>query len=499
MSVVSTQPLSAALRDADAMFRGAFEYAPGGIGLATLEDLCWTEVNPALCALLGHARHELLGTSFAELTHPEALEVARQVRAGEIPVYETDKRYLHADGHVIWVSLLVSLLRDAQSAPRCFIVQVFDITARMAAEDAKALSERGQADAQANGDVGSWAWDVGADDVTRSDQLAGVGCGEKGTILEGFMALAHEQDLARVALARVAQTVEQAHEAGVSESEERFRLAFDAAPIGMALVSLEGRFTRVNDALCEILGYPEAGLTELTFQDITHANGLGADEDLVRQLIAGERLTYRMHERYLHAEGRIVWAELNVSLARDAAGQPMYFISQIQDITERKQLEERLQDMARRDHLTGLYNRRGFEEELERELANARRFERRGALLMLDLDGFKAVNDTLGHRAGDEMLSGIARMLEEQLRRNDILGRLGGDEFAIVLTETSREHARTVVGSLEKAFASEAQHGQHVHTTASIGFVMFDGELGVEDLLGQADEAMYAQKRAAQV
>lgn len=155
--------------------------------------------------------------------------------------------------------------------------------------------------------------------------------------------------------------------------------------------------------------------------------------------------------------------------------------------------------MARRDHLTGLYNRRGFEEELERELANARRFERSGALLMLDFDGFKAVNDTLGHRAGDEMLSAIARMLEEQLRRNDILGRLGGDEFAIVLTETSREHARTVVGSLEKAFASEAQHGQHVHTTASIGFVMFDGELGVEDLLGQADEAMYAQKRAAQV
>ena len=153
--------------------------------------------------------------------------------------------------------------------------------------------------------------------------------------------------------------------------------------------------------------------------------------------------------------------------------------------------------MARRDHLTGLYDRRGFEEELERELATARRFERSGALLMLDLDGFKAVNDTLGHRAGDEMLSGIARMLEEQLRQTDIVGRLGGDEFAIVLTEISREHARTVAGSLEEAFARQAQHGQRVHTTASIGFVMFDGLLGVDDLLGQADEAMYAQKRAA--
>ena len=194
-----------------------------------------------------------------------------------------------------------------------------------------------------------------------------------------------------------------------------------------------------------------------------------------------------------------MWAQVNVSLARNAACEPMYFMSQIQDITDRKQIEERLQDMARRDHLTGLYNRRGFEEELERELANARRFERRGALLMLDLDGFKAVNDTLGHRAGDEMLSGIARMLEEQLRKTDILGRLGGDEFAVVLTEVSREHAGTVVATLEDAFAREAQHGQRVHTTASIGLVMFDGELGVHDLLAQADEAMYEQKRAAQV
>jgi len=126
--------------DAEAMFRGAFEHAPVGMCLATLDECRWTHINPALCALLGYSEQELVGVGFAELTHRDDIENnfegARRLRAGEIAVYDTEKRYLHADGHVIWVSLLVSLLRDARDAPRCFVIQVLDITARKRAERA---------------------------------------------------------------------------------------------------------------------------------------------------------------------------------------------------------------------------------------------------------------------------------------------------------------------------------------------------------------------------
>ena len=290
-----------------------------------------------------------------------------------------------------------------------------------------------------------------------------------------------------------------AAEHALRDAEERFRRSFDEAPIGMALVSLEGRWMKVNDALMEIVGYPRSELMALRFQDITHAHDLRADEEFVRQMIAGERSTYQMDKRYLHADGHIVWVQLNVSLARDAAGQAMYFIAQIQDITDRRDFEERLKQMALRDYLTGLYNRRGFEHELDRELAKARRYRRAGAVLMIDLDEFKAVNDTLGHKAGDELLTGIARVLEDRLRKTDILGRLGGDEFAVVLPEVSADQAATVAAALKSAIAGHTQLliGKHLRGTASIGFVTFDGSQNADDILAAADAEMYTAKRSA--
>jgi len=541
-----------ALREAEAMFRGAFTHASVAMCLATLESGRWSQVNPALCALLGYREDQLVGLGFAEVTHPDDIEGnvegARRLRDGEIAVYETEKRYLHADGHVIWVSLSVSLLRDAQQQPRCFIAQVVDITASRASEEALLASERHLADAQALGGLGSWDWDLETDLVTWSDQLCeiiGFAQGEYPRTVDGFLALVHEQDRAGLE-----EILEHTRKAGVSDSdyrlvrpdgdvrwvhgrrralydaegrplrmsgtlqditgrvaaehalrdaEERFRRSFDEAPIGMALVSLEGRWTKVNDALCEIVGYPQSQLMELRFQDITHPHDLSADEEFVRQMIAGERSTYQMDKRYLHAGGHVVWVQLNVSLARDAGGQAMYFIAQIQDITDRRHFEERLKQMALRDHLTGLYNRRGFEQELDRELASARRYQRGGAVLMIDLDGFKAVNDTLGHKAGDALLTGIARVLEDRLRETDVLGRLGGDEFAVVLPEVSADQAATVVAALRSAITSHTPllTGQHVHMTASIGFVTFDGNQGAENILAAADAEMYTAKRSS--
>ncbi len=128
----------------------------------------------------------------------------------------------------------------------------------------------------------------------------------------------------------------------LAESEERFRVALDHAAIGMALVATDGRFLRVNRALCGIIGYADAELLARTFQEVTHPDDLASDLAHVRQLLTGELDTYQMEKRYVHRAGHTVWAQLSVSLARGTAGTPPYFISQVQDITDRKRAEEQL-------------------------------------------------------------------------------------------------------------------------------------------------------------
>jgi PAS domain S-box-containing protein len=126
------------------------------------------------------------------------------------------------------------------------------------------------------------------------------------------------------------------------ESEERFRSAFDFAAIGMALVAPDGRFLKVNRALCEIVGRSETDLLRCTFQSITHPEDLAGDEEQVRRVLTGEVPTYQLEKRYLHADGHVVWVQLNVSLVRDPAGRPLYFVSQVLDITDRKRVEGEL-------------------------------------------------------------------------------------------------------------------------------------------------------------
>jgi PAS domain S-box-containing protein len=126
----------------------------------------------------------------------------------------------------------------------------------------------------------------------------------------------------------------------LAEAEERFRTAFDNAPIGMALVALDGRWLKVNRALCELTGYSETALLTRTFQSITHPDDLDADLEFRRQVLTGEISKYQMDKRYYHVSGRIIWASLSVSLVRDAAGEPRYFISQVKDITHRRGAEE---------------------------------------------------------------------------------------------------------------------------------------------------------------
>ena len=411
----------------------------------------------------------------------------------------------------------------------------------------------------------------------------------------------------------------------LEESEMRFRLTLKNAPIGLAVVALDGRFVSVNDALCQIVGYGEAELLQMSFVDISHPDDLRRDLDLVQELMVRKRDNYRMEKRYLHKHGHSVTVQLDVSLLRNDSGAPVHFISQIQDITERhrarndllrlasevedlydnapcgyhsldengvflrvnqtelqwfgyrrdeligkktvadlvddegkvrfretfarfkaegciigveyravrkdgstfpillnstlvtspdgkyrhsrgtifditerKQLEQVFERQARTDVLTGLPNRRHFMEQAAQEVARVRRCGGHVSVLMLDVDHFKAVNDSYGHRIGDMVLRETAAIASRAMRQIDTVCRIGGEEFSVLLPETDRPQAIRVAERLREAIAStpiRIPDAGLVHITASLGVAVcnqHDADLDV--LLNRADIGLYAAK-----
>jgi PAS domain S-box-containing protein len=254
------------LRTSEECFRTAFDRA--AIGMATTRpDGSWMTVNPALCDLLGYQREELLDRRFLTLAHPDDREGDaahfRDVLASDTERFQLERRFLHRDGHFVWVALTVAVVRDVQGAALYTLAQMQDITERRRAE----------------------------------------------------------QEL--------------------RERETLLRSAFDDAPIGMALTALDGRWVRVNQALCDILGYSERELLATSFQAITHPDDLVLTVELHRQQLAGERRRYQYEKRYVHALGHSVWASVTVAVIRDENGQPHHQLAHIKDVTDRKQAEER--------------------------------------------------------------------------------------------------------------------------------------------------------------
>ena len=278
-----------------------------------------------------------------------------------------------------------------------------------------------------------------------------------------------------------------------------FEEAFEYAAVGTALVGLDGQCLRVNESLCDLFGYSEQELSSRTFQDITHPDDLEADLELVEKLLQGELRTYQMEKRYFDKRGNVVWVLLSVSLVRDGEGEPLYFISQVQDISERKALEAELTYLASHDHLTKLPNCASFSEQLERALASADSRRERLAILFLDLDGFKGVNDSFGHEMGDRLLAVAADRLSYCVRNGDTVARCGGDEFCVLVENIVNEEeavqvAERILDCLQEPFAITSDLSPSL--TASIGIVIRSpGEKrSAEQLVREADAAMYRAK-----
>ena len=423
-------------------------------------------------------------------------------------------------------------------------------------------------------------------------------------------------------------TARKRSQAALHQSQRRLKETIGHAPTGIALVSPDGRWLSVNRALCEIVGYGEVELLRTTFQEITHPDDLETDLTYVQELLDGRRLGYRMEKRYFHKQGHVVDIQLDVSLLRDEQGEPLYFISHIQDISERKRAHRELfeakeladvtfeaigegvirvdanaivselnsaaaqllgvprsqiigkpfgetvrffdadedrqlpdplpgvlsigdrvrvpiftrlqradgdyisivdsispihddtgviqgavfvfQDIseARRmtdelihqashDALTGLPNRRGFQEALDHTWARVKQGALHAFVLYLDLDHFKTINDTGGHSAGDELLRQIGLRLRALLRGSDVLARLGGDEFAAIVHSEDVEGARIVADKIVDTVSSLdfVHEGRGYAVGVSIGIAALDRRLAsTEVALIHADAALYVSK-----
>jgi diguanylate cyclase (GGDEF)-like protein/PAS domain S-box-containing protein len=289
------------------------------------------------------------------------------------------------------------------------------------------------------------------------------------------------------------------------EAEERFRRAFDDSATGMAVVGVAGEnrdlVLQANECLARILGCTAeelVGTRALTAQvDPSHAPALARGmEDLLR----GADRVHRGEYRVARHDGQRIWLDMTASLVRDADAQPLYRLVQVLDVTERKAAEERLRYLADHDPLSGVYNRRRFEQELQRELAHGGGRARRAILLLLDVDRFKAINDTFGHATGDAVIARLGDALRNRLRSADVVARLGGDEFAAILRRTDMGAARDVARDLQVVVAQQlsAVVGEgHGPVTLSAGLVPIDDDaVTADELLSRADRALYAAKAA---
>ena len=277
------------------------------------------------------------------------------------------------------------------------------------------------------------------------------------------------------------------------ESEQRFKGAFEEAPVGMALVSTAsdsvGRFLHVNRTMSDLLGYTQEELSRLSIPDITHPDDLEESIASFARLVAGDAPAYDLEKRYVRANRDVIWGLLHVSLVSDSSGNPLYAIGQIQDVTERKTARELLARQALQDELTGLSNRRKLMADLEGLFAKPGATS--AQLLLFDLDGFKAYNDTFGHPAGDALLKLLAQRLELAIQGRGRAYRMGGDEFC-VLAPVGSEGPSDLA---DVAVAALAEHGDGFTVTASYGSVLLPTEArSSTEALGQADQRMYAQK-----
>jgi len=465
--VTEQKPVQEALRASEERYRQVEEYAPIGLAIVA-SDGRWLRVNPALCRIVGYTAGELLAGTFQEITHPDDLDAdliyLRQTLTGEISTYQMEKRYLHKQGHAVWILLSVSLVRDAAGQPAYFIAQIQDIDSRKQTEAAlRAETQRRAAIIATQRDIAQAALDL-ATVMRVITERAQALTGAAGAVVE---------------LVEGDQMVYRAV-SGSSEPHLGLRLARATSLSGRCVTTAE--ILRCDDAESDARVDREAcRRVNVRSMIVAPLQQEGRSIGVLKVLSP---------QPHAFDDTDVETLQLMVGLLAAAMDHALAFAAKQELLAERILL-------AHYDALTGLPNRALLTDRLTQALAEANRRAAPLAVLLLDLDGFKGVNDTLGHAAGDALLGVVADRLRLTLRASDTVSRLGGDEFVLLLTGTNEAGA---VVAARKALAALAPpthlHGQPAQVGGSIGIALHPAHGPDQaDLLRNADMAMYQAKR----
>jgi len=456
-------------------FRGAFAQAAVGMALVGLDGR-WRRANRALCAFLGYREAALRATDVQALTHPDdRTRDGRRVAAllaGTIEDYRLERRYRHRDGRYSWALLGVSLVRDEHGVPLQFIAQLQDIDGRKRAEAALRTSE-----ARAR------ALQVAAERQARGLRL----------LDRVRMAIARELDLAAVV-----RVVVEAIAATFGYTQVSLYLREGAEHVLQHQVGHDRVLARVPVTAGVSGRAVRAGRALLIADVATDPDFLGAIDGLTSEICVP------LHDAgapagFLNVEstGGVRLDATDLRLLAALGEQVGLAIERARLYAALRASEARLAHLALHDPLTGLPNRRGLGDALGAALARRGRGGPPVALLYLDLDDFKGVNDALGHAAGDSLLGAVAERLRACLRAGDTPARLGGDEFAALLVGAGTGAVRVVAAQILAALTAPVRLGTATATvSASVGAVLATGGETADALLRRADTALYAAKRA---
>ncbi|MBQ0922592.1 putative bifunctional diguanylate cyclase/phosphodiesterase [Saccharopolyspora endophytica] len=317
-------------------------------------------------------------------------------------------------------------------------------------------------------------------------------------LCSGFVQAARKRTLdEQEAIRQAVLDARDAVELALRTSEARFRAIFSEAAIGIGIADIEGRILEVNASLARILGRSADDIRRMHVPDMVHPADSERIWRLYEELMRGEREQFRVEKQFSRPSGKTVWTELFVSLIRDDDGKPLYQVALIEDVTDRRELQERLRYQAMHDPLTTLPNRALFLDRLE-SILKRHDPDDRIALCYMDLDGFKVINDSLGHHVGDELLVTVAERLAAAVQGDDrLVARMGGDEFVILLqnsngTEQAVEIAEQVLSAIDEPIRID---GHELTVSASVGIVErnVDGQTAAE-LMRDADVTLYWAK-----
>lgn len=278
-----------------------------------------------------------------------------------------------------------------------------------------------------------------------------------------------------------------------------YKYAFNYTALGMAIVNTNIQYIDVNKAYCDIIGYSREELLKINFREFTHPDDRDIDDPLIRELIEGKTDHFDTIKRYIHKKGHIIWGKATVCLIRDKQGNPLFYVTQIQDITSLINSEKELQRIANIDYLTGCLNRRAFIQQLSLEMERAKRGCTALSVILADVDNFKRINDTYGHVTGDQVLHKISQMFLESCRPYDSVGRYGGEEFIMCLPGATVDEAYNIAERLRRMIKDLdflLDPAQKEVMTCSFGVAGFDpsSDKDIDSMVLKVDKGLYRAK-----